>query len=98
MGEAVEPRPEGAGRARLSGPAWRTWYAAYLRSAAWSAIRAKVIRRAKGLCEGCGEARASDVHHLTYAHVGAEFLFELVALCRACHVRWHGWGKGGGTG
>jgi hypothetical protein len=25
------------------------------------------------------------VHHLTYAHIGAEPLFDLVAICSCCH-------------
>lgn len=28
-------------------------------------------------------------HHLTYAHVTQEFLFELVAICGDCHARVH---------
>lgn len=39
------------------------------------------------LCEGCGKARATQVHHKTYRNLGDEFLFELVALCDACHKR-----------
>jgi hypothetical protein len=35
------------------------------------------------------KARRAQVHHLTYAHVGREFLFELVALCEECHERLH---------
>jgi len=37
-----------------------------------------------------GSEPATEVHHLTYQHVGHEFLFELVAICRECHTRWHG--------
>ena len=32
---------------------------------------------------------AKQVHHTTYANVGHEFLFELVALCPECHNRYH---------
>jgi hypothetical protein len=31
------------------------------------------------------EGRAQHIHHLTYKHAGSELLFELVALCWACH-------------
>lgn len=93
---AVVERGESS-RGRLTGARWWAWYRGYLRSAAWAALRVKVLSRAQGRCEGCGAAKASDVHHLTYAHAGAEFLFELVALCRPCHVRWHKWGKDRGT-
>lgn len=60
-------------------------YAAYRRSPGWRQRRALVLRRCAGVCEGCGEAAAAEVHHLTYAHFGRELLFELVALCPACH-------------
>lgn len=69
---------------------WREFYDAYLLSDAWAARRRQVLDRAEGLCEGCGERRATQVHHLTYAHLGDEFLWELKAVCRACHTRLHG--------
>lgn len=64
-------------------------YQAYLRSTAWRERRSLVLDRAAGRCEGCRLAPAIEVHHLTYAHVGEEFLFELVALCGECHGRVH---------
>lgn len=64
-------------------------YSKYLQSDEWKAKRDKVIRRAKGICEGCGERSVYQVHHLTYAHKMNEFLFELVAVCRECHDRLH---------
>lgn len=67
----------------------REAYADYLRSDAWKRRAAKILRRADGICEGCLTNQASEVHHLTYAHIGHEFAFELVALCRACHERIH---------
>ena len=33
--------------------------------------------------------KATQVHHLTYQHVFAEFAFELVAVCDECHARLH---------
>lgn len=65
-------------------------YAAYLVSPQWAGKRRKVFERAGGLCEGCRERSAEDVHHLTYDHIYDEFLFELIALCRPCHERLHG--------
>jgi 5-methylcytosine-specific restriction endonuclease McrA len=53
--------------------------------------RSKVgSRDSRGVCEGCREQPASEVHHLTYEHVGEEFLWELEAVCDDCHSRVHG--------
>ena len=62
---------------------------AYMNSPAWKDLRRLVMERAQGLCEGCRQADAAEVHHLSYEHLGHEFLFELVALCRDCHSRYH---------
>jgi 5-methylcytosine-specific restriction endonuclease McrA len=69
--------------------AWWAWYTAYLQTPTWRQKRHKVFQRARGRCEGCGEASATQVHHLTYDHVGNELLFELVAICEGCHTRIH---------
>ena len=69
----------------------RFWcgYSEYLASPEWAARRRLVLVRAAGTCEGCGSAPPSEVHHLTYEHLGEEFLFELTAVCSTCHVRLH---------
>ncbi len=67
----------------------RAKYQAYRRTPEWQAKRSKVMRRSDGLCEGCLEAPATVVHHTTYANIGDELLFQLVALCRPCHARAH---------
>lgn len=64
-------------------------YDKYLQSDEWAARRTLVLKRAAGVCEGCGCDSPAQVHHLSYAHVGFEFLFELVALCDPCHQRIH---------
>lgn len=64
-------------------------YDSYLSSDKWKLKREAVINRANGICEGCGKESASEVHHLSYEHVGDEFLFELVAICAVCHERIH---------
>lgn len=64
---------------------WWKAYEIYLQSPEWAAKRLKVFKRANWICEGCGDERATEVHHLSYAHVFHEYLFELVALCRRCH-------------
>ncbi|MCL7998265.1 hypothetical protein M8994_08435 [Brucella sp. 21LCYQ03] len=68
---------------------WFRDYSAYLETDEWREKRRLVFRRAGGMCEGCGNATATQVHHLTYAHAKAEFLFELVAVCDECHDRLH---------
>jgi 5-methylcytosine-specific restriction endonuclease McrA len=69
--------------------AWRAKYDAHIQSPKWRALRAKVFRRSNGWCEGCGDRPAVEVHHLSYAHMGDEFLWELRAVCRECHERVH---------
>jgi 5-methylcytosine-specific restriction endonuclease McrA len=64
-------------------------YGDYLRSDHWQDTRRRVLQRANGFCEGCLQRHATQVHHLTYAHIGAEFLWELVAICDICHSRVH---------
>ena len=65
-------------------------YDDYLRSEHWKNMRLRILARSGGRCEGCLDAPAEQVHHLTYDHKGAEFAFELIALCAPCHQRWHG--------
>lgn len=64
-------------------------YNRYLASPEWAAKRKLVLARSRGMCEGCGVARATDVHHLSYLHRYDEFLFELLAVCRSCHLKLH---------
>lgn len=68
-------------------------YDKYLASPEWRKKRSLVLSRCKGVCEGCMEHPAQEIHHTTYKNFGSEFLFELVALCRACHLRIHGVGE-----
>lgn len=68
---------------------FHNWYDVYLASDAWAHKKSKVMQRANGMCEGCGDEKAQEVHHKTYKNVGDEFLFELVALCNTCHDRYH---------
>lgn len=68
----------------------RSKYHDYLQTDEWRNKRRLVLERENHLCEGCLTARATEVHHLTYEDVRDEFLFQLVALCRGCHERWHG--------
>lgn len=65
-------------------------YEAYLLSPEWSAIREKVLKRDKYICQGCLANEATQVHHRGYQHCRDEFCWELVAICRDCHQRYHG--------
>src|SRR5262249_30248586 len=66
---------------------WRREHEKYLVTDEWRRRRGRVMLRANGICEGCGEWPATQVHHLTYAHWRAEFLWELRAVCDECHTR-----------
>ena len=74
--------------ARFNEKFW-SGYTVYLRSPEWAERRSLVLKRARGVCEACGKNQPAEVHHLTYDHVGQEFLFELVAVCHECHARLH---------
>jgi 5-methylcytosine-specific restriction endonuclease McrA len=62
-------------------------YADYRQTKTWRAKRTQVLARDKGVCQGCLSREATQVHHLTYEHIGAELLFELISLCDECHER-----------
>src|SRR5438874_3631487 len=66
---------------------WRAQYDAYLWFTRVGTAPSACHIAGSGICEGCRSARATDVYHTTYIHAGKEFLFELVALCPACHSR-----------
>jgi hypothetical protein len=68
---------------------WWDRYNAYLQTDEWLDLRARVLGRARNICEGCHERQATAVHHLSYEHVTEEFLWELVAICETCHRRIH---------
>jgi hypothetical protein len=68
---------------------WHRRYEEYLKTPAWHARRSRVLHRAGHLCEGCGEHRATQAHHLHYQRLGHEMLFDLVAVCEACHRSIH---------
>lgn len=78
---------------------WWQRYNEYLCSATWRAKRDLVLHRASGACEGCGERRAVQVHHLRYPRdcvpgsaewTAKEKLFDLTAVCLKCHDDVHG--------
>lgn len=64
-------------------------YTSYLDSATWQETRARVILRARGWCEKCGNHPARMVHHLSYRRFGHEPDDDLLAMCHRCHQRTH---------
>lgn len=74
---------------RKDGNVFRQRHREYLASRAWKGKRDKVLKRASGICEGCLDAKATQVHHLSYERWGDELLFDLVAVCSACHGKCH---------
>lgn len=77
------------GRQEAKSRAWWERYNAYLASPEWRVKRAQALKRDGGVCQGCHRRPATQVHHLSYAHVGNELLFELVSICDDCHGRAH---------
>lgn len=67
-------------------------YYDYLQTEKWHIKREAVLDRDNYICQaqlnGC-TMRASQAHHKTYEHIFDEPLFDLVAVCRACHQRLH---------
>jgi 5-methylcytosine-specific restriction endonuclease McrA len=67
----------------------RETYQRYLCSSEWRERRRLALLRDRNICQGCLTARAVEVHHLTYVHIGRELLYELVSLCMQCHETAH---------
>jgi 5-methylcytosine-specific restriction endonuclease McrA len=67
----------------------RADYALYLEGPEWAYKRALVLARDHYLCQGCLKNQATIAHHLTYAHIFDELLFELTSLCKDCHDKAH---------
>jgi len=62
------------------------FYNEYLRSWQWKRKRQLVLSRCAGICESCGEATATQVHHVRYPDVlGQEPLWDLRGVCEPCH-------------
>lgn len=76
-------RRDGAERLRR----WFACYRAYFQSPEWQSIRRRVLSRDKKQCQGCLQEEAVEAHHLTYANIGGEFLFELVAIGARCQAK-----------
>jgi 5-methylcytosine-specific restriction endonuclease McrA len=68
---------------------WWRKYNEYLKTPKWKEKSRLVLKRDNFICRGCLQATAVHAHHLSYEHVGDEFLFELVAVCFDCHKKIH---------
>lgn len=66
---------------------WFAVYRQYLQSPAWLSVRQRVLARDQKQCQGCLQEEAVEAHHLTFAHIGGEFLFELVAIGVRCQAK-----------
>lgn len=68
-------------------------YAEYLLSSVWRDKRERrlAINRKihDGLCEVCGNRPATQCHHITYARIRKEWMFDLACVCRRCHENLH---------
>lgn len=60
-------------------------YRDYLKTPWWAFVHDRTIKRAKGRCELCQDATATEAHHTTYERIGCERPDDMVALCRDCH-------------
>ncbi len=67
---------------------WRQVYNEYIKTPKWREKRTIILMRDYNTCQGCGQ-NATEVHHLDYAHLGEELNFELIAVCKTCHLRLH---------
>ena len=69
----------------------RSDYYQYIQGSVWRRKRALALRRCHGVCESCGEAPATQVHHTAYPEdFGDEPLWDLRGVCRRCHELIHG--------
>jgi 5-methylcytosine-specific restriction endonuclease McrA len=66
-------------------------YGTFLESRYWLIVKALLLKARGDRCEVCGSPGPLEVHHLTYAHRGAEIwhLDDLQLLCSLCHVHHH---------
>jgi hypothetical protein len=55
----------------------------------WHCRRRAALARDNYTCTICGTRRATQVHHITYAHLGNEPLEDLQSVCEECHSDLH---------
>lgn len=62
-------------------------YNEYLNSEKWKVKRKKVLERDNYLCQACLTNKAEQIHHLTYNNIYDEPLYELISVCKRCHIK-----------
>lgn len=62
----------------------------YLSTYHWKTVRARAVERAQRRCMLCDGGGLLNVHHRTYARLGAELDTDVIALCEPCHRKFHG--------
>lgn len=62
-------------------------YKDYLASDLWGRIRRQVLARSRAVCEVCGVATATQIHHRSYCYAALAGYHNayLVACCADCH-------------
>jgi len=78
-----------AGEQAAQSAEWWAAYTEYLKTDKWRLKSRKVLERDGHLCQACLTRQATQAHHLTYARVFNEPLFDLVAVCKPCHEKLH---------
>ena len=64
-------------------------YSKYLNSDSWKERRT-VFRKAWGnKCVWCGSEESLHLHHMSYENLGNEPLFDVILLCKGCHLKVH---------
>ncbi len=66
----------------------RAQFNAFYETENWKRISKKIKSRDKQ-CRSCGDAKATQAHHLTYRYGLDAPLFALVGVCRSCHTKIH---------
>ena len=64
-------------------------YLTYLKSEEWRSKRSAVLKRDGGVCQGCRNASATEIHHITYENLFQEPLEDLISYCQPCHKKAH---------
>jgi hypothetical protein len=64
-------------------------YCVHIQSIAWKQLRDTTLRRDKYRCQDCLNQIHLQVHHRTYARLGAERIDDLETLCETCHRKRH---------